>query len=219
MLDFPDRLAGVLFLPGCNLRCGFCHNAALLGSAGVTRLSWTRLRDALRRLRGEWADGLVLTGGEPTLAPELPRLVDLGRAEGFAIKLDTNGTRPDVLEPLLPALDYVAMDLKCDPARYAALTGWDDPGAILASLRLLRDHARDYEVRSTLTPALHDDADLRAMAAAVRGARRWVLQPFVPRPDLPDPALRETPRTPPPFLHAVAERFRDAAGEVTVRGA
>ncbi len=218
MIDFPGRMAGVLYVPGCNLRCGFCHNAALLGAADAKRLSWKRLGAALRRLQADWADGIVLTGGEPTLDPALPRLVERARAEGFAVKLDTNGTRPEALAAVLPALDYVAVDLKCAPDRYPEVTGLDAAGAVAATLRLLRERARDYEVRTTLIPALHGEEDLRAMAAFLQGARRWVLQPFVPRPDLPDPKLRAEPRTPPALLRAAAERFRDAAGEVLVRG-
>ncbi len=217
LIDFPGRLAAVLFLSGCNFNCGFCHNAGLK-ERRADRVSWDELAARCARFRDQWADGAVITGGEPTIDPELPELVRWLRGAGFAVKLDTNGARPDVLESLLPQLDYVALDIKCSPAGYPRLTGFREVDQIARSAALLRASARDYELRTTLIESFHTDPEVQAMRPLIEGARRYVIQPFLPRPDLPDPALRETPRTAPECLKRVADRVRGWVGELVVRG-
>ena len=94
MVDYPGRLAAVLFLGGCNFRCGFCHNAALMGRVDADGLPWAEVEQMCRRFRDNWVDGAVVTGGEPTLNPGVFRVVERLREWGFAIKLDANGSRP-----------------------------------------------------------------------------------------------------------------------------
>lgn len=217
MVDFPGRLAAVFFVGGCNFRCGFCHNAALLAHP-ERYFTWDALRARAAEFRQSWADGAVISGGEPTLSANLPALIAELKAFGFAVKLDTNGSRPDALAAVLASVDYVAMDVKTAPERYARFTGFDDTSAIARSMELLRRGAVDYELRTTVVDSEHDDAVMDAIGAWVRGARRWVLQPFVPRDDLPDPKLRSTPRTPATRLIELRERLADCAGEVIARG-
>jgi pyruvate formate lyase activating enzyme len=216
LVDFPGRLAAVFFLGGCNFRCGYCHNAALLATHRAG-LPWERIEHACVSFRQHWADGVVITGGEPTLAPELPELIRRLKRHGFAIKLDTNGSRPDVLAAVLPEVDYVALDIKCSPATYPRLTGFAAVGRVAQSLDLLRAGTRAYELRTTLLEGFHTDADLRAVGQWIDGARRLVLQPFLPREDLPDPALRHAPRTPPQKLRAAAELLRPHVHELLCR--
>jgi len=218
MVDYPGRLAAVFFVGGCNFRCGFCHNAALLARPAAF-FTWDALRARAAEFRRSWADGAVIGGGEPTLSAELPALVAELKAFGFAVKLDTNGSRPDALAAVLASVDYVAMDVKTAPDRYGRFAGFDDPAAIGRSMELLRRGATEYELRTTVVAGEHDDAVMDAIGRWVRGARRWVLQPFVPRDDLPDPALRATPRTPAPRLIELRRRLADCAGEVIARGA
>ncbi len=215
MIDFPGRLAAVFFTSGCNFRCRFCHASFLARTAAPWR--WDKLRARARAFRNQWADGAVITGGEPTLSPALPTLIRELKALGFAVKLDTNGSRPDALAAVLPMLDYVAMDVKTAPDRYEALTGFADIAAIERSMRLLREGPADYELRTTVISGEHDDACMDALGAWVRGARRWVLQPFVPRENLPDPALRALPRTPAGRLRELRARLAGCAEEVSVR--
>jgi pyruvate formate lyase activating enzyme len=160
----------------------------------------------------------VITGGEPTLCEDLPDLVGCFRERGWAVKLDTNGSRPDVLRPLLPKLDYVAMDVKAGPDRHAELTGFSDVERIRESIALIRESGVAHEFRTTLIEPFHDDEQLEQIAAMVAGARRYVLQPFVPREEMPDPGYRALLRTAPDRL-AEAQRLMDGcADEVLVRG-
>lgn len=216
MVDFPDRLAAVLFVSGCNFRCGFCHNAAL--AANLPTMGWPDLESRCLRFRSEWADGAVVSGGEPTLHPGVGQLVARLKALGFAVKLDTNGSLPDRLQELLPELDYVAMDLKTCLADYESLTGFADSGAIARSVEIIKSKARDYEFRTTVIPGRHSEDTLRAMLPLLQGAKRYTLQPFIPREDLPDPTLRNVPRAPHGLLESLAAVARPAVRSLLVRG-
>ncbi|MCX7006159.1 MAG: anaerobic ribonucleoside-triphosphate reductase activating protein [Kiritimatiellaeota bacterium] len=211
LVDFPGRLAAIFFLSGCNFRCGYCHNAALL-AAHRDGMTWDRVEQACVNFRKHWADGVVITGGEPTLSPELPELIRRLKRHGFAIKLDTNGSRPDILAAVLAEVDYVALDIKCSQTTYPRLTGFTEVGRIAQSLDLIR-----YELRTTLLEDFHTDDDLRKVGQWIAGASRLVLQPFLPREDLPDPELRQRPRTAPDRLRAAADLLRPHVREIICR--
>lgn len=217
MIDWPGRMAAVLLIPRCNLRCPFCHNAGLLKLAD-RRLPWEDLASLLDRFRALWVDAVVISGGEPTVEAGLPELVRFLRRAGVGVKLDTNGTKPDRLAEVIDELDYVAMDVKSPPAEYPELFGFADACRIRASIELIRARARAYEFRTTVVPDLHDDARMEGIADAICGARRWVLQPFEPAGDLVDPAYRSRPRTPPARLRELRDRFLGAVGELIIRG-
>jgi len=216
LVDFPGRLAAIFFLSGCNFRCGYCHNAALL-AVHREGMPWDRVEHACVHFRRHWADGVVITGGEPTLTPGLPDLIQRLKRHGFAVKLDTNGSRPDVLAAVLPEVDYVAMDIKCSLESYERLTGFAATDLIARSLELIRTHARAYELRTTVLEDLHTAEELQRMGRWIRGAHRLVLQPFLPREDLPDPARRRAPRTSPGCLRVAAELLRPQVREVICR--
>ena len=218
LLDFPGHVAAVFFTSGCNMRCGFCHNASLLGRR-KPGLTWERLAEVCGEFRHHWAGGAVLSGGEPTLEPELPRLLALLGQHGFAVKLDTNGTNPEALAAALPQVQYVAMDFKCRLERYAVFTGFGDLAAIARSVALLKEGRVAYEFRTTVVDGVHDADEIRAMGELARGAARFVLQPFLPREDLPDPALRTVKRTHREQLEALAAILRDYVACVEIRGA
>jgi len=179
-VDYPGRLAAVFFTPGCNWRCFYCHNRSLLGpQSGRTWLDAEAALAWLDERRG-WLDAVVITGGEPTLQPDLAEFVRTVRAKGFLVKLDTNGTRPDVLRTLLDEglLDYVAMDVKAPIEKYETFCGVPvDHRAVNESIDLLMASEIQYEFRTTVAPQLTED-DLRAIAARIRGARCYVLQQF-----------------------------------------
>jgi pyruvate formate lyase activating enzyme len=216
MVDFPGRIAAVLFLSGCNFRCGFCHNPAL--AARLPAMGWAELAARCRRFRLEWADGAVISGGEPTLSPDLGRLVDSLASLGFAVKLDTNGSVPDNLEAVLPRLDYVAMDIKTCLSDYESLTGFADTDAISRSAAMIKAGARDYEFRTTVIPGRHTEDTMRAMLPVLSGAKRYTLQPFLPREDLPDPALRRVERASHGLMESLAAIARPAVQTVSIRG-
>lgn len=208
MVDYPGRMAAVFFVAGCNFSCGFCHNAGLMG-APRPGMSMEQLSTTCRRFSDDWVNAAVITGGEPTLSPGLPALVDGFKAMGWRVKLDTNGSNPEMLERCLPSLDYVAMDLKTSLDGYAALTGWTDRSALQASIRLIREQARDYEFRTTLIEGVHEAATLAAMIPLVAGAARYVLQPFIPSDTLPAPRFRAIPRTTAGFMESAKGVFED----------
>ena len=182
LLDYPGKVACTVFLPGCNLRCPFCHNPALvLPDRATGGLSTEELLAFLEPRRGK-LDGVCVTGGEPTLYEDLPALLRQIRALGFAVKLDTNGTNPDMLEALAQEglLDYAAMDIKNSPDRYAETCGGVDLlGPVKRSAALLMAGAVDYEFRTTVCAPLHTPEEMAGIGRWLKGAKRYFLQPFV----------------------------------------
>jgi len=183
-LDWDGRIASILFLPGCNLRCPYCHASALVRDpASLPPVAFEEVADYLERNRG-WIDGVVITGGEATLDAGLPDLVDRLRALGVAVKLFTNGTRPDVLAELIAGkrLAAVSMDLKAPlDGRYAAAAGVEvDVASIRASISAIMDSGLEYEFRTTVCPAVLRFDDVADLAREVGGARLLILQQFRP---------------------------------------
>jgi len=219
MIDWPGRLACVVFLPQCNLRCRFCHAGPLLESPQETIPLVSVLRHMASR-RG-WLDGVVICGGEPTLWDGLADLCGLFHRAGLAVKLDTNGTRPDRLDALIGsgAVDAVAMDLKAPlDERYAAACGGEvDLAALGRSVDLLMAGRVEYEFRTTVCPALIGDPEIHAMGTRIAGARHWVLQRFEPTYAL-DTRLRAVEPYDPATMEALAETGRQYVGRCVVRG-
>ncbi len=218
LVDYPGQLAAVYFLTGCNFTCGFCHNAQLMGRMDTRGLPWAEVEHISRKHGDNWVTGAVITGGEPTLQPGVFRLVERLREWGFQLKLDTNGSRPDVLARLLPLVDYVAMDVKFAPADYPARTGFHNVAALTESIRLIQAHAGQYEFRTTVIEAWHSAEQMHHIGEWVQGAQRHVLQAFIPRAELPDPACRVMPETSAATLRAYAEILRGYVARIEIRG-
>ena len=190
LLDYPGKVACTVFLPGCNFACPFCHNAELLGGSIAPQMDDQELLSFLKKRRGV-LDAVCITGGEPTLQPELGNLIRAIKEMGYPVKLDTNGYRPAVLKQLAAEglLDYVAMDIKNGPGKYAETAGITavDLTAIEESMAFLLAGDLDYEFRTTVVAQLHDEDSIREMANWVgnlvpgRRAKRFFLQPFVDR--------------------------------------
>lgn len=222
LLDYPGRVACTVFLPGCNFRCPFCHNYELTQQPRPVMddealLSFLHTRQGLLQ-------GVCVSGGEPTLQPQLPRLLERIREMGFSVKLDTNGSRPDVLRALVDAqlVDYVAMDLKSSPAGYAAACGLAqvDCEEIARSIRLLLENRVDYELRTTVCYPLHDVQTIAQMAQWLQKigktpVKRLFLQPFVDRETVPFAGF-----VPPdaPQLQQMQAILSTAAQQVSIRG-
>ena len=231
LLDWPGRLAAIVFLPRCNFRCPFCHAGHLLGDPAET----VPLEAVLAHLadREGWLDGVVVCGGEPTLWPTLGDLCRRFRDAGLPVKLDTNGTRPDVLAALLDAglVDAVAMDVKAPlDARYARAAGVEaaDLQTLRRSIALLMASTAEVEFRTTVVPTLLAEAEIQAIgetlaAAAANaagtgaGAPAWTLQPFEPAGAL-DPAFRTVAPYPPDRLAALADLGRRYVSRCRLRG-
>lgn len=218
MIDFPGHLCGVFFTSGCNFTCGFCHNAVLMGKPQKT-LSWERLHEVCQRFKDEWTDAVCITGGEPTLQPELIQLIRFFRERGFKIKLDSNGSRPEVLKDCLPLIDLVAMDIKSGPSGYEELTGFSDLEKIRESIELIMNSGVDYEFRTTVLTPFHSDEQMLEIGELIQGAKRYTLQAFVPQDVLPDPTFRTLKRTTPDRLHELEKLMAPFADEIIVRGA
>jgi pyruvate formate lyase activating enzyme len=190
LLDFPGHTACTVFLAGCNMRCPFCHNAELFGGKVEEVMSTDEFLKFLSTRQG-LLDGVCVSGGEPTGDPQLPQLLRAIKDLGFQVKLDTNGSRPEILKKLLEEnlVDYVAMDVKNSPSRYSQTIGLEtfDLTPIEESLRLLLTGNTPYELRTTVVQQLHDEASIEEMgrwlSTLVPGVlpKKLFLQKFVDR--------------------------------------
>lgn len=195
-VDWDGKVASVIFLPGCNFRCPMCHNFRLVLNPGeFESIHIDRILDFLSR-RKDFIDGVVITGGEPTIYQDLPDLCRKIKGSGFAVKLDTNGYNPQMLAGLISEklIDYVAMDIKSAIAKekYCAAAGADvDVAKIRESIEILMNSGIDYEFRTTVVPSINDAEDIGNIAKSISGARKFVLQYFRPAGAL-DPMLRKT---------------------------
>ena len=221
--DHEGRVAAVVFVCGCNFRCPFCHNPELVLPEREDR-GLVDGRDIVRQLsaRRGFLDSVVVTGGEPTLQPDLGSFLAEIRGLGLATKLDTNGSRPDIVSSLLEKnlVDYVAMDVKAPRARYAEYAGAGvDLAAIERSIAILRERAPDYEFRTTAAPGLAE-GDLVAIGEWLRGAKRYVLQPFrvPPEKGLVDPAWETRDALASEALREIRTRIASLVRDGGVRG-
>lgn len=198
LLDYPGKVACTVFLNGCNFRCPFCHNGELLDGEMPALMDDSELLAFLEKRKGV-LDAVCISGGEPTLQPGLETLLRQIKDMGYRIKLDTNGYRPQVLKHLAGQglLDYVAMDIKNSPARYAETAGLAsmDLTAIEESIAFLMAGELDYEFRTTMVEGFHDEDSFReigawlsTLAPGVR-AKRFFLQPFTDRETVLLPGL------------------------------
>jgi pyruvate formate lyase activating enzyme len=220
LLDFPGRIASLVFWGGCNLTCPFCHNPALV----LEPDAWPDLdRSALLvdlAARKSFIDGVVVTGGEPTLVSDLGDWLTEVKALGLAVKLDTNGLCPDVLSDLLERrlVDSLAIDLKTAPARYGELHSRPVAVERLAeSIRMALAAPVDVEFRTTCVPGLVDEATIRALGGLIDGAPLWVLQQYHPAVAQAS-AWRDLPPYPATEVARLAAIAREYVAEVTVRG-
>ena len=181
LLDYPGHTACTVFLAGCNMRCPFCHNAELFGGKVEEVMSTDAFLKFLTTRQG-LLDGVVVTGGEPTLQKDLGDFLGKVKALGYAVKLDTNGTNPEMLKSIVSAglVDYVAMDIKNTFEKYPVTAGCGgvDVAKIEESIDLLLTDVVDYEFRTTVTAELHTPQDIGGIASRIRGAKRYFLQNF-----------------------------------------
>lgn len=182
LIDYPGKVACVLFLSGCNFRCPYCHNPQLVGPPGTqkTAMGFEEVMRFLEQRRG-LIEGVVVSGGEPTLQRGLPEACRRLKAMGYALKLDTNGSRPQMMRRLLAEglLDYVAMDIKAEPDRYAGcISRRCDAGAVADGIRRVMESGIDYEFRTTCVRPLVTPQAVEHIARLIRGARLYALQTF-----------------------------------------
>ncbi len=194
LIDYPGKVAAVVFTQGCNFRCPYCHNCELaLPERFQDLIPEEEIFSFLRQRVGK-LEGLVITGGEPTLQNDLAAFIQQVKSLGYLVKLDTNGSRPDVIENLIQRrlIDFIAMDIKASLERYDKVTGVKvDREAILKSVQLIRNSNVDYEFRTTLVLPLHKniEGELTKIHSLMEGSRRYRLQKFTPSEKVMDQAL------------------------------
>lgn len=187
ILDYPEKTACIVFTPGCNFRCGYCHNPEFVLPEELDKIRSSFIPEDiffsfLEKRRG-LLDAVVISGGEPTLMPDLLEFMKKIKERGFAVKLDTNGNRPEVLEQAIDQglVDYVAMDVKTSLSEYPALVGnLVNPEYIKKSVDLLKQGVVHYEFRTTLIQEIHSWNIFQDMTNLLSGARLLYLQTFRP---------------------------------------
>ena len=183
LLDYPGKVACTLFTRGCNFKCPFCHNASLVVRADEQKPYANADILAFLKKRAGVLDGVAITGGEPTLVSGLCDLIKEIKVLGYAVKLDTNGTRPEVIRRLVEdnLVDYVAMDIKNHPSKYAYTVGLPDSydlSPIIESKNYLMEGHVDFEFRTTVAKPFHTEEDFHIIGEWLKGSEKYFLQQF-----------------------------------------
>lgn len=220
-IEWPGRITASVVLQGCNFRCPFCHSSEFVPmGAPRQEISSEELLEELSQRSG-WIDGVVISGGEPTLHADLPELLRSIKDLGLLVKLDTNGSNPVMLQRLIgeALVDLAAMDIKAPlDERYHMAAGKEvNLGKVRRSIDILRQHPETAEFRTTVVPGMHDEATVEEIARLIAGARIYYIQNFEPRKTL-DPSMQALE---PLKEEELASMARTAAGFVkctVVRG-
>jgi pyruvate formate lyase activating enzyme len=214
LVDFPDYVASVLFTPGCNLRCPFCHNWRIVIDPQPPFLNEETALNILED-RKKFVDAVVVTGGEPTIHRDLPRFLKRLREKGFLVKLDTNGLDSQAVEECLPYVNYAAMDVKTSLGKYGRL-GAKGTAELVHTIEILKAGKVEYEFRTTAVPSFVDEKDMVEIGELVKGAKNFVLQQFVPGDTL-DKTFNSLKPYSPLNIASLAEDMRKYVENVTLR--
>lgn len=220
LLDYPGRVACTVFTGGCDFRCPFCHNAPLVLPEQLAQDTDEEQVLSFLKKRVGVLDGVAVTGGEPLLHKDIGSFLARVKALGYSVKLDTNGSFPELLMELVKEglVDRVAMDIKNSPELYASTVGLEklDMGPIERTKDFLLSGSVDYEFRTTVVKGLHTQESLREAARWIQGAKEYYLQQFKDSGSVLDieglGAFSEKE------MHALAEGLRDLVPSVQVRG-
>lgn len=181
LIDYPEKIAAIIFSFGCNFRCPYCHNKELVESKSKVKLIPEKEIFKFLKKRSGILDAVVITGGEPTLYKDLPDLIRKIKKLGYLVKLDTNGTNPKMIKSLLDdkLADYIAMDIKGPIDKYKRITHHaGDLQNILDSVEIIKNSKIDYEFRTTVVPDLLDKKDFEKIGHWLKGAKKYYLQQF-----------------------------------------
>ena len=217
LLDYDEKLSCVLFAKACNFRCPFCHNG-LTVLESETYIPFNQIIEFLNSRKGK-LDAVVVTGGEPTLMDDIVEKISIIKSMGFLVKLDSNGTRPEVIKELLDKklLDYIAMDIKNSLSCYPKTCGVKniDEEKIKESIKLIQNSGIDYEFRTTLVKEFHTLDSIKEIGELVKGSKKLYLQQFVDREGVIQKGLH-------PVDEDLANKFKeillDYVEEVSLRG-
>lgn len=193
LIDYPGKISAVIFTQGCNFKCPYCHNPELILNGRENSIEFSRLITFLQSRKGK-LDGVVITGGEPTLHKSLPEVIVQIKALGFAVKLDTNGTNPQMLQILIneKLIDYVAMDIKAPIEKYSEIVNSKvNTDNILKSIEMLKTSDIDYEFRTTVVKSQLLPNDFEKIGEMIKGSKKYYLQKFLPTKVLDESFLNE----------------------------
>lgn len=211
LIDYPGKLACTIFFSGCNFRCPWCYSPELVlpeKIEGHPEIKEEDFFDFLEKRKGK-LDGVVLCGGEPTIYQELPIFISKIKEMGFLVKLDTNGTNPEMINKLISSrlIDYIAMDVKSSLENYKKAVSVDiDKEIIEGSVRLIIDSGVDYEFRTTVVPGIHSKDDIEKIGELIKGAKRYFIQNFFPEKTIDSDFLKKKP-----FSKEELEEFEEIA--------
>ena len=195
LIDYPGKIAATVFTVGCNFLCPFCHNPELIDPKLMKNqpsVLESEFFEFLKSRQGK-LDGVCITGGEPTLHKDLADFLSKIKSLGFAVKLDTNGSHPEILEKLITEklVDYIAMDIKAPADKYSEIAGGVGIDKIKKSVGLIKNSGVDYEFRTTVVPKFHKKEDLIKIAEWLKGAKKYFIQQFYPTKTLDDCLMGE----------------------------
>ena len=214
LIDYPDRVASVLFTAGCNLRCPYCHNGELVhGYTG----EFLEDNDVLKSLveRKRYVDSVVITGGEPTIQVELPEFLAKLKEHGFSVKLDTNGFNPEALEACISCLDYIAMDVKTSHTKYPDL-GASNIEPLVKSIDLIKTSGLDYEFRCTIVPGFVETETIKEIGELIKGSKRFIFQQFRSEKTL-DPTYNQVKPHPDEYIKELGKLMESFVDEVVLK--
>ena len=220
LIDYPGKIATTVFTVGCVFRCPFCHNPELVLSSKFPVHSYLEKEffAFLKKRKGK-LEGVCITGGEPTIQPDLVYFIKKIKKTGMLFKLDSNGTRPDVLKKVIDAklVDYIAMDIKNQPKKYGATTGAkSDMARIKLSVELIMRSGIPYEFRTTVVPGLHSEKDFVEISKWIKGARAYYLQEY--REDrILDPNLKKKTKGKKIDLEKIQRDIEKNFGKMAIR--
>ncbi len=220
LIDYPGHIATVVFSNGCPFRCPYCHNPSLVIPPFKTQIPATTIWSYLKSRQGK-IQGVVITGGEPTLQPALTDFIKKCRALQYKIKLDTNGYYPAVVKKLTEQglINYLAMDIKTSLENYPSFTKTrlDVRAKISDSIKIIKAARIPYEFRSTIIEGVHDLDTISAMSKLIKGAENYILQGFVPQKELVDQSYANHPTTSREFLIQAQQRCQPYVKQCSIR--